>query len=443
MRETCYRFNRFLPYDYAGMEGHLEKMAAKGWYLEKLGSVLWKFRREERGQVRYAVTYLSELSEFNNAPTGEQLMLDEFCREAGWERVTEWHQMQVYRCERPNPIPLETEEAVRLDAICEAMKKGFLRGYIVLVLWEAYLLFRQVESFLRQPISHVTDVGSLCAGLIVILGALFSVACLADYGLWYLRSRRSVARGGSCVSARSGRYLNWAVLTLLIALLLGWLVSLFLESRTMFLIAVLYLAGLALIVWLLRKVQEWLRRRDVSKGNSIALCLGAAVLLSAALVGALTWCAVNVFSGLDGDGTVTYTAPEEMPLTIGDLLEVGDETASCRCSDSATPLASRMVGWQELSEGQETLYLSYEVLETEWTYLYGLCEQEYLLVSVNMEWEQANPIPWGADAAYYRHFDNTKYYNWVICRGTKLLSLSSTWMLTGEQMAVVAQKLLD
>ena len=134
MRDTRYRWNTFQLYDYRGVEDHLSAMAAKGWRLEKAGNTFWKYRRAEPAQVRYAVTYSDSASQFNPEPTEDQLSLAELCAAAGWEKVCDWFQMQIFSTEDPAAVPLETDEALRLEGIHRSMKKNFLPGNIVLLL---------------------------------------------------------------------------------------------------------------------------------------------------------------------------------------------------------------------------------------------------------------------------------------------------------------------
>ena len=47
----------FAFYDRTGIESYLQKQAKKGWHLEKVGPMFWKFRRGISETVRYCVVY--------------------------------------------------------------------------------------------------------------------------------------------------------------------------------------------------------------------------------------------------------------------------------------------------------------------------------------------------------------------------------------------------
>ena len=57
-------------YDHVGISRHLEKMAAKGWMLEKITNLGWVYRRIEPKQLHFTVSYYSKASEFDPEPTG-------------------------------------------------------------------------------------------------------------------------------------------------------------------------------------------------------------------------------------------------------------------------------------------------------------------------------------------------------------------------------------
>ena len=92
---TKYRMEDRQRYDFKGVEKHLADMAAKGWRLERAGRHIWKYRRAEPAKVRYAVTYSLDASEFNPGPTKGQESLEDLCAAAGWQKVSDWNQMQI------------------------------------------------------------------------------------------------------------------------------------------------------------------------------------------------------------------------------------------------------------------------------------------------------------------------------------------------------------
>ncbi len=112
-----YRMESYQLFEYQALEEHLERMARRGWQLEQVGNFFWKYRREDPRATSYAVTYLPELSAFDPEVTSASRTLDEYCEEAGWEKVCDWTQMQIYRTDQTDPVPLETDEAVRLRTI--------------------------------------------------------------------------------------------------------------------------------------------------------------------------------------------------------------------------------------------------------------------------------------------------------------------------------------
>ena len=89
-----------LLFDYEAVEKHLEKMAAKGWRIDKINTNLWKYRKAKPAKVKYAVTYAPDASVFDPHPTMNQQTLADFCAQAGWVKVGDWSQAQVFVNER-------------------------------------------------------------------------------------------------------------------------------------------------------------------------------------------------------------------------------------------------------------------------------------------------------------------------------------------------------
>lgn len=451
MKDTKYRVENLALYDYRRVEEHLSAMAAGGWRLESIGARLWKYRRAEPAGVRYAVTYVPDASQFNPGPTERQQTLEELCDAAGWEKVTDWFQMQIYCSEAPAPVPLETEESVRLEAVHRSMKRNFLPANILLLLLSLVMLGLFVRTLIVDPLHILESNANLFLGPLWLLLSVLLLADLAHYGLWYRRSKRSVAQGGPCAVPPDLRWINrvgfaflipWMALYLLTYLVQG------LPGPVVYFM--LHLLIICLIILLLRKITALLRRKNATFGVNLFLTLLADVALAAVLMGALTFASIKGgwFSTRNGE-TYTYAqepwdvSPVDLPLTVSDL--TGKDYSHVRRYEynRGSILVSRHSCRETVREGEERLWLSYEITKPR-ARLYPLVLEEALAPSEDeafgeIVWEEVPAAPWGANTAYRQLFDGEPADTWLLIFPNRLVELSPDWELTPEQMALAGE----
>ena len=126
MRKKKYCIAQFTFYDRTGIQVYLEKMAAKGWMLEKVTNFYWQFSRIEPKAIHFAVTYFPKASEFDPEPGEEQKELYAFCEAAGWKFIAQTAQLQIFYSEADNPVPVETDAGVELKNIHKSAKGNFV-----------------------------------------------------------------------------------------------------------------------------------------------------------------------------------------------------------------------------------------------------------------------------------------------------------------------------
>ena len=325
MKDRKRELNLYQLYDYQGVERHLEAMATKGWRLERVGTYFWQYRRAEPAQVTYAVTYVSDASLFNPRPTENQERLDELCAAAGWEKVGDWAQMQVFVSEQPDPVPLETEDAVRIEAIHRSMKKNFLPSNYFLLALPLLWLFMAFSDFRRDPVNFFSSSTDFFLILLSILLLALQGVNLSAYYRWRKRSLAAVAQGGPCAATGGYRWFNQAVLGFLAVLTATYLASLVLWQRTSAGVYVLWLLIFGLILLAVLCTREGLKHIGAPKRLNMALTLAVDVILAVGAISLLTFGILRL-GWFTGEGeTYLYqnqewqTDPPVIPLTAGDL----------------------------------------------------------------------------------------------------------------------------
>ena len=202
-RKKKFQVNWYQVNDSEAMAAKLEKMAAKGWLLDKVSNFGWTYRRAEPAQVKYTITYFPDASVFDPAPTEGQETYADFCQAAGWEFVAAYGPIQFFRSTRPDPIPIETDEGEKLRASHKTMLKTLVLSHVLLLFSAGLQLPAQRLNFRYAPFSTVSSNQSMALALLATGLLLYCAAILLDYFIWYRRSKRAVERGGASVKVHT------------------------------------------------------------------------------------------------------------------------------------------------------------------------------------------------------------------------------------------------
>ncbi len=466
MKETKYGLCSLGLYDYRGVEEHLSAMAAQGWRLEKAGNTLWKYRRAEPARLRYAVTYSDSASRFNPGPTEGQRSLEELCAAAGWEKAADWDQAQIYSTADPAAVPLETDEALRLEGIHRSMKKNFLPAnavLLVLVLFVARDFF--LALFTGDLYGMVESNARLFAAAMSVSTVCFEAYILAGYFLWRRRSQRSVEDGGACVPVgrgyRRASLAMWILLALLTAAYL--LAELAGGGGGAALYFVSYTALFLLLGFLVRQTTALMRKRKASKTANIAVTLAVDVVLAFALVGGLTYTALHYSwftGGFGSQESYEYRGREwdvnprqDLPLTLAELTgERYDHVCRRAYNSGSFFVAERSYSESALlQDGPKFCGLDYTVYEPRFSAIQESLLEDFLeddpvdLPGIGTiftsRYLPEDPAPWGAEAVYRHYYGETPSGGWLLVWPGRVVEFNPHGPLTEVQRAAAAARL--
>lgn len=457
MRQTKREPMWYEFYQDADIAEHLEKMAARGWRLEKTGN-LWRYRRAEPAQLRYAVTYFSEASEFNPGPTEYEETLREYCAAAGWDFVAGWHQMLIFSTGRGDAPSIETEGAVKLEAVHRAMKKNFLPGNFTLLALFGFNLVMQLRAAALHWPRFLADGVQLGAALLMLALAGHFASSLISYFLWRRAAKRSVERGEPCPARRSrfGRARQILLLAAALAVLfLMYIPATLRYGRGLPAMLLLFLCGYGLVTAAVMGLRGWLKRRKAGAGFNRAATFAAALILSLGLAVVIPFLLFH--TGGDVWGTKAETEVyvtshgsewtlrrDPLPLKIEDLRPIEDGPRSYEMTERWSPLARLREGRQVEYEDWESLY--YELLDVKTGFLYRVCLDDYVgteeFYGSLREYRAEDAAPWGAEAAWRQVLDGEARDVWVLCRDRRIVLVGFDRTPTAAQMALAGEKLL-
>lgn len=461
MLRTKRRMEFFAFYDDQGIARHLERMAQKGWMIERINNYFWTYRRIEPQRLRFAVTYFPEASDFNPGPTENQQTFQEYCESAGWQFAVQWCQMQIFYSENSDAVPLETEEPIRLQNIHRCMRKNFLPGNIAVMILMMILLLLQMVSVPRDLLSLLAENTRLITVTLLLLAILSEAGMLLGYYFWRRRSLRAVANGGSC--ARGGRFQHclgrpvWLLVILLAALYLYSVGSYW----PLVLICAAVLAGISALTLAVRAV---LRGMGVARETNIAATAVLIVFLSigfgVALPGLSGWMRdaglfqkqpAYIYTTQNGSSTWDWEVYDDpIPLKVQDLRPTDYPHYSYEKTERSSPFVSVMkasqTGFPDGLENERLLYTVVRLKQKVWyrpvlesmlkaeeRFRYDGEQDSFLLVDAPQ---------WGADEVYQRHIDGEPQPEYYVCYVPDcILQLDLSWEPTAQEIAVIREKL--
>ena len=429
MKDTKYRLVDAYLYDYPYIQKQLTDQAAQGWHLEKIGGILWKFRRGEPKQVRYEVTYSPSASAFNSRPTSQEDDLADLCAQAGWERVASAAQLQIFRNENPNATPLETDEKERLKNIRKTMRKHFFPQYILMVFLFLLQFAMHGSNLLRWPSRTLSSPLVVTTLTMLPMVSLTYLILMIDSLRWLRNTQKAVDAGLEIPQSRFYRWFRWVIWAGLVAYL--W---------SLFAMAGMTYAGLVLCI---SAVAIGCTYGCISLCKHLNASKWITILVSVGVTAVIMMFLLTLFA-MSMDEIVMNEEPphpDELPLMLSDLTDFED-TERTILEENASPLAAYGRYWDQAVEDR----LSYTIVDVKCPLFYDMIlnEQEKQFME-SAGWLSNGTVRLNQgdlwDAHYARHAPGDYNDRWLICWDDRVVSLRTTWPLTDEQIAIAAEKL--
>ncbi len=463
MDKYKYQLSTFNLFDYAGVERHLEKMAAKGWKFDSVGSFFWKYKKAEPATLKYSVTYIPEVSEFDPEPLEKQKDIEAYCEEAGWKKAGNWLQMQIFCSENPDAVPIETDEELRLGFIGKSMKKNFLFSHTLLLV---VFLMNAVTNFLTAKndwVEFFSDSSRLWNTGLWIWGIFLLLFDIAYYMNWMRRAKKAVKDGRNCPEPKVYRYCAWLAWCILVVLTLGMFASY--NSRMIWFMLV-YLAGIILIVLGVHKVQKKLKKKGVSKGSNVAVTLFLSVFLSLLMVGGL----VALILGFDirltqkpeavdtilVNGREWEIYQDALPLYVEDFAAPEFSYSSREAKEKSSFLAGYGEYKEYLFDGKEvksvTVANRYQVITVKAEFLYDFLLEALYERELSYWDEEERPnteyravYECEAGTMYRKYYEGLPMaHDWLVLTRNKIVPMTLYLEdLSTEQMKIIVEKLAE
>lgn len=428
--------------DTAAMAQRLEKRAEQGWLLERADNWWLRYRRSEPAELHYAVAFFPEATIFDAAPVEGQETYYDYCRAAGWEYVCSYGSIQYFRNFRPAPVPIETDEALKLKTLRRVMLRTVVLMNVVWLLLAVSWCFNLISSFRWSPLSMVSQYSALGLAVITAAFLLHSLLELLRVGVWYLRSRWSVKRGGACARIRGSLQAagDFSVLAIMLAGLGASSVG---QGWGYLVFVLVYSVGFLLLLVVLRALLRHFKRLQFSNTASLVGSIAASVVLSIAFVAGMNAFDWSLEASLPPEWPKEVSA-EELPLTLEDLGYAVTEADRCEYlhqGSGRTPWAA-FGNWYQGAEApdSELPFLNYQIADISWDWLRELCWDTIMRGPKYGNHQLSgytpiDPAPWGADAAARRNRTQVLLY------GERIVLVTTGWTPTEGEAAVIGAAL--
>ena len=435
-----YIFNNFTPLDGNYLAHILEKQARRGWMLSKYGNMLLHFSKTEPQDIHYAVTFFPEATDFDpHMSEGQETYID-LCAAQGWTLTATKGPMQIFQTDRTDPVPIETDETYKLQAIHGAIKKSYLLGRVLLLLSMLLQLVTQWQNFQFNAFSMVSSNTSLTLVTAILLLTGYLLFETVGYFIWYHGSKQAVAEGKPCLPTLS-RFRN-LLLTVPsgAALLLVTVLLLDASGANARIYYLLILAATISIFVILSILLKWFKKLGWDGKKTRNTTMAISVLLSLALCGGMVW----FLSTFDLHPTMQEQMEDilhlpEPKLTLSDLTNTEDSTVN-RMPDvqydiKESLLANYTSYWEDGTEGT----LEYQLVEIRWNWL---CELVFNTMADRYHFTDADRSHfddrWAAEMVYIRGEDR-----YIALYNGYILYVGSSSALTDDQVGRIVYQLIQ
>ena len=437
-------------YDSTGIERHLTKMASKGWRLCNI-SGWWTYQKIEPQKLKFAVTYFSEASDFDPYPSDNQEIFLDYCESADWQLAASNAAMQIFYTAQADAIPIETDEALKLDKIHHVMKRSVLLNEGILLVLSLLLCISNVRQMFDQPLVRFSDPSHWLLLGVDLLAFLYLLIDIIRYDTWYKCSVKAVKKGGSCCEVRHSKH---RALFLLGCLLL----ALFSQAWLAFLMMLAVTVSLLASYLFSRFVQYHLKKHSAARLENlsctvlafIAVFIASIHLFSSAVdqyqlaIKADNQEVREVFDAA-GNRLEWLITHDNLPLTVEELMPIQNEGYTY-INDQQE---SFVLAYSRCAQQLPKIYphepqLTYEIVDIKADWLYETClnNLQHIHLNNNAYWQEADASLWQADTVYQLYHNDQPFLNeYIICYKERIVKIEFNWQATMQELQIAAEHL--
>ena len=357
-------------YDHTTMERHFEKMAGKGWALDRMG-IFWHYHRIEPKPLHYAVGYFPGGGVYA-PPTGEELTFEEYCEMAGWELVAEHGAIKIFCNERENPVPLETQADIQVENIRRGSRRiRIADGVVGVIGWLIVIYF--ILSLYFDGVRTLSGGTGLFFVFIGLLLGIYGLVELITYQCWYQKAKINAQRDRSFTPTKGHPVISKTSMLLAIVSLIFYAFTA-IGGR----LALAVMAGYFIVYYF----QDIIRNRMRGKGAKAAANIGVNFAI-AFLIFFVIFNGYYYFNSFDAEGYYEkkgfHWDGQEYPLTLQQL--AGPEFDGKGYIDTQNIQSSVFLSRMEIEQfynetlsgakGDPGYYLEYVVAKVKLDPLYG------------------------------------------------------------------------
>lgn len=437
-------------YDAIGIERHLTKMASKGWLLCNI-SGWWTYEKIEPQKLKFAVTYYSEASDFDPYPSDNQEVFIEYCESAGWQLAACNAAMHIFYTAQADAIPIETDEALKLDKIHYVMKRSVLLNEGILLVLSLSLCISNVHQMFDQPLERLSDPSHWLLLCVDLLAFLYLLIDMIRYDTWYKCSVKSVKKGGQCCEVRHSMHRELWLLGCLLPALLN-------QAWQALLVILAVIVSLFVSFLFSRFVQKYLKKHNAARLENlsctvltfIVVFMAAANLFSSAVSryqSAIKTDNQEVRELFDAMGhrSEWLITHDVLPLYIEELKPVQNDDYTYINNHQESYLLAYSRCAQQLPDiYPHDLQLTYEIADIKADWLYETClnELQHIYQNNNSYWQEADASLWQADTVYQLYYNNQPFLNeYIICYEQRIVKITFNWQATMQELQIAAEHL--
>ena len=198
------------PYCFQTLERKLKKQSEKGWMIDKVGTLFARYKSCEPKKRSVQVIYDPDAVEYDVERSPYSQGLEEYISSAGWVKACDYFKQKIYYNDDPDAVPIETDEALRLESIKESMIGSnvavlvttVILAFLIGILWNVF------SDILTAPGSFYVK----GFPLILIMAVLYMPTTYLLFKLWVRKSEKSIEAGGGPADDRPTVIVDWIFL---------------------------------------------------------------------------------------------------------------------------------------------------------------------------------------------------------------------------------------